>query len=45
MTMLLIGLLQVGDRIVEVNGEMVDSMSPAELQAMLVRVLFIVIWT
>ena len=30
------GLLQVGDRIVEVNGEMVDSMSPADLQLMLV---------
>ena len=38
----LLGLLQVGDRIVEVNGEMVDSMSPADLQAMLVRcVIFI----
>ena len=33
----MIGLLQVGDRIVEVNSEMVDSMSPADLQAMLVR--------
>ena len=31
-----VGLLQVGDRIVEVNNETVDSMSPAELQAMLV---------
>ncbi len=30
------GLLQVGDRIVEVNGEPVDSMSPGELQDMLV---------
>lgn len=32
------GLLQVGDRIVEVNSEPVDSMSPSELQDMLVGV-------
>jgi len=32
------GLLQVGDRIVEVNNEPVDSMSPSELQDMLVGV-------
>lgn len=36
MSSFLIGLLQVGDRIFEVNGEMVDNMSPADLQAMLV---------
>lgn len=30
------GLLQVGDRIVDVNNESADSMSPADLQAMLV---------
>ena len=30
------GLLQVGDRIVDVNGESVDSMNPSELQDMLV---------
>ncbi|CAI8042129.1 MAGUK p55 subfamily member 2, partial [Geodia barretti] len=29
------GLLKVGDRIVEVNGESVDSMSPSEFQAMM----------
>lgn len=31
------GLLQVGDRIVEVNQESVDSMNPSDLQALLVR--------
>ncbi len=31
------GLLQVGDRIVEVNQEPVDSMNPSDLQALLVR--------
>lgn len=40
MSSFLIGLLQVGDRIFEVNGEMVDNMSPADLQAMLVSSLF-----
>lgn len=30
------GLLQVGDRIIEVNSESVDAMSPSELQNMLV---------
>ncbi len=30
------GLLQVGDRIVEVNQESVDSMNPSDLQALLV---------
>ena len=32
------GLLQVGDRIVEVNQESVDAMNPSELQEMLVRI-------
>lgn len=31
------GLLQVGDRIVEVNQESVDAMNPSDLQEMLVR--------
>lgn len=30
------GLLQVGDRIVEVNQESVDAMNPSDLQEMLV---------
>lgn len=30
------GLLKVGDRIVEVNNESVDAMSPADFQAMMV---------
>ena len=32
------GLLQVGDRIVEVNQESVDSMNPSDLQALLVSI-------
>ena len=31
------GLLKVGDVVKEVNGEVVSSMQPVELQAMLVR--------
>ncbi len=34
------GLLQVGDRIVEVNQELVDSMNPSDLQALLVSHLY-----
>ena len=37
------GLLQVGDRIVKVNHEEVGSMTPLELQDMLVSVVVVVV--